>query len=184
MGILSYDRSELNKQYFLKLSKHQPCKIKIELAQYFCWEYCFYDFNQSVCSSKRFLISELSENLYGYYHMRYWFLIGWGAMQSVPITTDGVSSNFDQGEVRWLDVFWQNFYFISANQKLFCPMRVIFIGCLILNEKTMLLSTSINRILLQIFRWNVPVVSENIRMWKLNRLIDDRCKMMPKLIKT
>jgi hypothetical protein len=38
-----------NKQYFLKLSKHQPCKIKIELAQYFCWEYCFYDFNQSVC---------------------------------------------------------------------------------------------------------------------------------------
>ena len=49
MGILSYDRSELNKQYFLKLSIHQPCKINIELAQYFCWEYCFYDFNQSVC---------------------------------------------------------------------------------------------------------------------------------------
>jgi len=49
MGILSYDRSELNKQYFLKLSIHQPCKIKIEMARYFFWEYCFYDFNQSVC---------------------------------------------------------------------------------------------------------------------------------------
>ena len=36
--------------------------------------------------------------------MIYWFLIGWGAMQSVPITTDVLSSNFDQGEV--YNIMW------------------------------------------------------------------------------